>query len=75
MIRKALQDYFSELDSKIEPIEEFSLGQSIGQILNAREEKLADHDELAEYMAFQFMADYHNKETGWGTYYGPMMVS
>lgn len=74
MIRKALQDYFSELDTKIEPIEEFVLGQRIGEILNAREEKLTDSDELAEYIAFQFMADYHNKETGWGTYYGPMMV-
>ena len=29
---------------------------------------------LAEAMAFDFVQDYQNKETSWGTYYGPMMV-
>jgi hypothetical protein len=29
---------------------------------------------LAEIMAFAFMEDYTNSETGWGTYYGPMFV-
>lgn len=74
MIRKTLQDYFTELDNKIEPIEEFVLGEKIGVILNAKQEKLTDKEELAEYMAFQFMAHYPNKETGWGTHHGPMFV-
>ena len=74
MIRKILQDYFAELENKIEPIEEFVLGEKIGQILNAKQEKLTDKEELAEYIAFQFMAHYPNKDTGWGTYHGPMIV-
>lgn len=74
MIRKALQDYYAELENKIEPIEEFKLGEKIGEVLNAKQEKLADKEELAEYMAFQFMAHYPNKETSWGTYHGPMFV-
>lgn len=74
MIRKALQDYFVELENKIEPIEEFVLGEKIGVILNAKQETLTDKEELAEYMAFQFMAHYPNKETSWGTYHGPMFV-
>ena len=74
MIRKALQDYYAELENKIEPIEEFVLGEKIGVILNAKQEKLTDKEELAEYMAFQFMAHYPNKDTGWGTYHGPMFV-
>lgn len=74
MIRKTLQDYFAELENKIEPIEEFVLGEKIGQILNAKQEKLTDKEELAEYIAFQFMAHYPNKDTGWGTYHGPMIV-
>ncbi len=28
----------------------------------------------AEIMAFDFMEDYQNSETGWGTYFGPMFV-
>lgn len=74
MLRKALQDYFIELENKVEQVEEFSIGDKIAQVLNARQEKLTDSEELAEFMAFQFMPDYHNKDTSWGTYYGPMMV-
>jgi hypothetical protein len=29
---------------------------------------------LSEIMAFDFCEDYQNKESGWGTYFGPMMV-
>ena len=29
---------------------------------------------LAEAIAFDFCENYPNGETGWGTYYGPMMV-
>ena len=31
-------------------------------------------DLLAELMAFNFVEDYQNKKTNWGTYFGPMMV-
>ena len=39
--------------------------------LNDYEPSLED---LAEQIAFEFVENYTNKETGWGTYYGPMMV-
>lgn len=31
-------------------------------------------DLLSELMAFDFCEDYENKESGWGTYFGPMRV-
>ncbi len=74
MIRKSLQDYFADLERKIEPIEDYVLGEKIGEILNAKQEKLTDKEELAEYIAFQFMAQYPNNNVGWGTYHGPMIV-
>ncbi len=74
MIREELKQYFDDLDSKLEPCEEFQIGQRIGELLNAKENKITDKQELAEYAAFQFLADYQNKNTGWGTYYGPMFV-
>ncbi|KKS85177.1 MAG: hypothetical protein UV61_C0020G0010 [Candidatus Gottesmanbacteria bacterium GW2011_GWB1_43_11] len=63
-----------ELENKLEPIEEYKIGQKIGEILNVKEHKVTDTQELAEYCAFQFLANYPNKDTGWGTYYGPMFV-
>jgi hypothetical protein len=74
MIRKTLQDYYAELENKIEPIEEYVLGEKIGEILNAKLEKLTNKEELAEYIAFQFMPHYVSKDAGWGTYHGPMIV-
>lgn len=74
MIRKSLQDYYSELENNIQPIEEYVLGEKIGEILDAKKEKLTEKEELAEYTAFQFMANCPNKNTGWGTYHGPLFV-
>ena len=74
MIREELRQYMDELENKLEPIEEYKIGQKIGEILNVKEHKVTDTQELAEYCAFQFLANYPNKDTGWGTYYGPMFV-
>ncbi len=74
MIRKELKDYLDQLETEIKPIEEFNLGEKISEILDTKNVKITDKEELAEYIAFEFLADYSNKESGWGTYYGPMMV-
>src|SRR3989344_2068749 len=74
MIRDELKQYLSDLDIKKEPINEFDVVKKIGEILNVKEQKISDKHELAEYIAFQFLANYPNKDTGWGTYYGPMFV-
>ncbi len=74
MIRKELKTYFSELDSKPELVEEYSIGEKIGEILNVRQQKISDKEELADYLAFEFMPNYKNQETGWKTYFGPKVV-
>src|SRR4051812_8730146 len=52
------------------------------QDLNSELNRLSDlvqsemtMEELAELMAFGFLEDYQDKQTGWGTYFGPMRVS
>lgn len=48
--------------------------------VNALRKELEDNGEkigeefVAESMAFGFMEDYKDENTGWGTYFGPMMV-
>jgi len=73
MIRKKLKQYLGQLENKVEPIDEFSLGEDIGKILNVKQEQLTNSEELAEYIAFKFVANYRDQKTG-GTYYGPMFV-
>ena len=46
-----------------------SLRKLIPEDRNQIDEKLK-----AELMAFDFAEDYQDKKTGWGTYFGPMMV-
>ncbi len=74
MIRQQLQDYFSEIDSKSEMVEEFSIGEKIGLILNVKQEKIQNQEEFADFLAFQFVPNYKNQETGWKTYFGPKIV-
>jgi len=74
MIRKKLTQYLDQLENKVRIIDEFSLGEEISKILNAKEEQLTNNEELAEHIAFKFVPNYSNKETGWGTYYGPIFV-
>ena len=74
MIRKELKGYLDDLEQNIKSIDEFSVGQSIGEIIKTKEGKITEKQELAEYIAFQFLPDYPNKETSWGTYYGAMFI-
>jgi len=74
MIRNQLKDYFDQLETDIKPVDEFSIGERIREILNVKEEKITEKQELAEYIAFKFLPDYPNKETSWGTYYGAMFI-
>jgi len=74
MIRKELQNYFLKLDSEIKPVDEFSVGEKIGEILDIKKVKTSDKEEVADYIAFQFVPNYNNKENSWGTYFGPKIV-
>lgn len=73
-MRDNLTNYLNELNTNQEVLDVFEVGKKIGEILNVKEQKISDKQELAEYIAFQFLANYPNKETGWGTYYGPMFI-
>lgn len=42
--------------------------------LISKEDNLIDEELKAEIMAFSFVENYKDKNTGWGTYYGPMFV-
>jgi hypothetical protein len=35
----------------------------------------SNYEDIAETLAFGFSEDYHDEAIGWGTYFGPMMVS
>src|SRR3989344_5308155 len=74
MVRNELKQYLTFLETDTKAINEFEIGKKIGEILKVKEEKITDEHELAEYIAFQFLADYSDKDIGWGTYYGPMFV-
>lgn len=58
------------------PLSEAAVSDSIRQ-LGEKSGKTKDNRALtfrAEAMAFAFTPDYPNERTGWGTYYGPMLV-
>lgn len=74
MIRQELKEYFSQLESKIEPNKEFAISEKIAEILDAKNEKIEDKEELAEFIAFKFTANYQSKDNNWGTYHGPMTI-
>jgi hypothetical protein len=73
MVRQILKDYFNSLEDKFESINEFSLGNKIKEILTAEQKQITDKEELAEYIAFEFICDYPTPNS-WGTYYGPKIV-
>jgi len=59
-----------ELDQSNEKTSEHSISSKINKIT----EKDQSSEAIAERIAFGFCEDYLDKQNGWGTYYGPMMV-
>ncbi len=70
----SLDEVLSKFDASGEPIAEHDVSKAIRQFLSNRNTSPMPVDWLAEAMAFDFCENYQNKENGWGTYYGPMMV-
>lgn len=60
-IKETLQQ-FDKLDKK--RLDEHSVSSALRQLKS----------EDGQLMAFDFVENYSHKETGWGTYYGPMMT-
>jgi len=44
MIRKELKDYFDQLEADIKPVDEFSVGERIREILNVKEKKITEKE-------------------------------
>jgi len=53
---------------------EHDIAQKIKDILKKDEKYEPTKEDIAEQMAFDFMADYPNDNSGWETYHGPMFV-
>ena len=65
-----LAQLISELDQSDENITESSISSKISKIT---QDDLS-LEATAEKIAFGFYEDYQHKQSGWGTYFGPMMV-
>lgn len=64
-------DSFDKSSDKI--FDEHEIASELKQLIPEDKSKV-DMELRAELMAFEFMEDYPNSETGWGTYFGPMFV-
>ena len=79
MLNEEIKKYLDILSKEVKPLQsfhvEYGIAKEIISILKKEGEsyKLSDED-IAEQIAFDFLADYPNGNSGWGTYYGPMFV-
>ncbi len=71
-----LNEILDAFDKQTEPITEHEIEGSMEKIKKEFETNgVIITDELkAEILAFAFIEDYKDEKTGWGTYFGPMMV-
>ncbi len=69
-----LTDLLSYYDDFAGPISEAEISGAIRRIRDGKDNSESPMDWLAEAMAFDFCENYQHEETGWGTYFGPMMV-
>ncbi|MEM5872129.1 MAG: DUF4209 domain-containing protein [Candidatus Aenigmatarchaeota archaeon] len=78
MLHNEIKKYLAELDknpNKLPPYEgEYYIAKAIKDIFAKDTNYKPTIEDLAEQMAFNFMAEYSNDNSGWGTYYGPMFV-
>lgn len=69
-----LEEVLGSFDERRDPFNEHSVERAVNQLRSQLKDKGEEPDEkfMAESMAFGFMEDCKN--SGWGTYFGPMMV-
>lgn len=73
-ILDALNKVLSQFDQETKTISERDVPKAIRSIGDSADPSDIPMQFTAEAMAFDFCEDYHDQVTGWGTYYGPMMV-
>ncbi|MBU1729971.1 DUF4209 domain-containing protein [Patescibacteria group bacterium] len=78
MLNSEVKKYLESLEQEqITPMSfhgEHDIAQKIKDILKKDEKYEPTKEDIAEQMAFDFMADYPNDNSGWETYHGPMFV-
>lgn len=73
-ILNALKKALTEFDQELRPLTESKVSQALQALKELKDSPNPPVEWRAEVMAFDFMEDYRNQYTGWGTYYGPMFV-
>lgn len=73
-IINSLKEILGNYDQKTESITEEEIQQAIQSLRDPQDSSEPPMEWVAEVMAFGFFEDYKSQETGWGTYFGPMMV-
>jgi len=73
MKEKSIFDIINEFDTLKEKYSEMKIASAIRKLPKAVFQSKAP-EIIAESMAFEFRPEYKEEKTGWGTYYGPMMV-
>jgi len=71
MTLSEILDTFDKASDKV--FDEHDIASALKQLIPEDKSKI-DNELLAELMAFEFVEDYPNNETSWGTYFGPMFV-
>ena len=78
MLHSEIKKYLDGLDQKEKILEhhlgEYEIAQEIKGILKKDKTYKPTKENLAELIAFDFMPDYPDNDSGWQTYYGPMSI-
>lgn len=69
-----MNDELARLIDQLEQSKDKTSEHSISSKINKATEEDQSPEAIAERLAFGFCEDYLDKQNGWGTYYGPMMV-
>jgi|APSaa5957512622_1039677.scaffolds.fasta_scaffold10569_2 hypothetical protein len=73
-MEKPISGFVDSLDLLNDPFAEHKISGAVNSYIKEKGIKDLPAKLMAEAMAFDFVQNYQNKETSWGTYYGPMMV-
>lgn len=79
MLNNAIKTYLRNLDQEqkgfVSDNDEHDIAKVIKNILVKKTNYKPTIEDIAEQMAFNFMAEYPTEDaSGWGTYYGPMFI-
>lgn len=79
MLNDKIKKYLNNLDNNENLLQsfhgEYKIAEEIKNILKKEGESYKPSDEdIFEQIAFDFLAEYPNDNSGWGIYYGPMFI-